>query len=362
MSLTVLFGVLLGAGVVLILLLIFHLMRQSGRILLRLEVLERLASSSPEPVAHPQAPAGLPIGSAAPPFELPQLGGGRLSLEQFRGQRLLLTFFSPTCGFCQRMVPDLAGLPNQAGNGQLLPIVITNGGVEENQKLLVEAGVRFPVGLQHEMDVASSYQVGGTPMGYVIDEGGLIASDLAVGAEQILKLAQTPASTPGQPKQTHGGNKSLDDSRINRNGLPSGTPAPEFRLPSLDGGHVSLSDYRGRSVLLVFSDPDCGPCNQLAPRLDQEYRHARDVQVVMVSRGDVDANKAKVREHGITFPVALQRRWEISQAYAMFATPIAYWIDGDGVIAAEVATGVEPILTLFARAVESRKKEGMPIN
>jgi len=91
-------------------------MRQSGRLLLRIEVLERLATSGAgqaAPVAHPAPPPGLPVGSPAPTFDLPQLQGGRVSLEQFRGQRLLLTFFSPTCGFCQRMVPDLARLPQE---------------------------------------------------------------------------------------------------------------------------------------------------------------------------------------------------------------------------------------------------------
>ncbi|HEY8678000.1 MAG TPA: hypothetical protein VIN39_05135 [Candidatus Dormibacteraeota bacterium] len=93
------------------------------------------------------------------------------------------------------------------------------------------------------MDVASTYQVGGTPMGYLIDENGLIASEVAVGAEQILRLAEAPS--PGSLK-TYKGNESLAESRVLRSGLPPGTTAPEFRLPSLDGGELSLSDYRGR--------------------------------------------------------------------------------------------------------------------
>src|SRR5437016_4720298 len=64
------------------------------------------------------------------------------------------------------------------------------------------------------------------------------------------------------------GERSLSNSRINRNGLPAGTPAPSFRLPRVDGGELALEDYRGRRVLLVFSSPDCGPCQVLAPQLD----------------------------------------------------------------------------------------------
>ena len=66
----------------------------------------------------------------------------------------------------------------------------------------------------------------------------------------------------------------------------------------------------------------------------------------MLSRADPEANKRKVAEHGLTFPVLLQRHWEISREYGMFATPIAYLIDEHGVIAADVATGPDAILAL----------------
>jgi len=66
----------------------------------------------------------------------------------------------------------------------------------------------------------------------------------------------------------------------------------------------------------------------------------------MISRGDVEENRRKVRQHGLTFPVALQKQWEVSRRYAMFATPIAYLIDEQGRIARGVAVGVEPILEL----------------
>src|SRR5204863_8982265 len=104
--------------------------------------------------------------------------------------------------------------------------------------------------------------------------------------------------------------------------------------------------YRGRRLLLVFSAPDCGPCNELAPKLNKAARKRRDVDVVMVSRGDEEANRKKVAEYGLRFPVALQRQWETSKLYGMFATPMAYLIDEDGIIAAPVAVGPDRILAL----------------
>jgi peroxiredoxin len=66
----------------------------------------------------------------------------------------------------------------------------------------------------------------------------------------------------------------------------------------------------------------------------------------MISKGEPKENRAKVKEHGLTFPIVLQQQWEISRRYAMFATPIAYLINEQGVITHDVAVGVDAILAL----------------
>jgi peroxiredoxin len=141
-------------------------------------------------------------------------------------------------------------------------------------------------------------------------------------------------------------NKGLDQSRINREGLRAGTPAPMFRLPQIDGGELNLKEYHGRRTLLVFSDPDCGPCDRLAPQLEELHRTRSDFSILMVSRRDEEANRNKIESLGLTFPVVLQKNWEISKLYGMFATPIAYLINEQGIIVSDVAKGVDPILAL----------------
>jgi peroxiredoxin len=147
-------------------------------------------------------------------------------------------------------------------------------------------------------------------------------------------------------------NRSLARSKINRSGLKAGTRAPDFRLPRLDGGELSLSELRGQRVLLIFSDPHCGPCNHLAPKLQQFHQNNPEFPVIMISRGEPKENRAKAKEHGLTFLIVLQQQWEISRRYAMFATPIAYLIDEAGVIMHDVAVGVESVLALTNRASE----------
>jgi peroxiredoxin len=153
----------------------------------------------------------------------------------------------------------------------------------------------------------------------------------------------------------------LSRSRLKRDGLPAGARAPEFHLPTLDGGRASLADYAGRWLLLVFSDPECAPCMTLLPRLERAARQAR-LDLLVVSRGDADANRRKLAEAGVDVRVALQTQWEISRLYAMFATPIGYLIDPDGQIAAPVAAGVGPVLDLLGspRPTRARQAEAHP--
>src|SRR5262249_61293186 len=123
--------------------------------------------SPPAPPAAPAAPApappsGLPVGSPAPAFALPDLAGQRRSLADFPGRRLLI-FFNPRCGFCIRMLPGLAALPIDGADGRPLPLVVSTGDAEENRKLVAEHGLRCPVLLQEQMEVAARYQAHGTP-------------------------------------------------------------------------------------------------------------------------------------------------------------------------------------------------------
>jgi peroxiredoxin len=338
----------------------YQLIRQNGRILLRLEAIDKRLS--PRGDDKPKKERGLRIGTVAPDFELPDLTGERHKLSEFRGKDLLLIFFNPQCGFCTKMADDLAALPLDGENGRAVPVVVTTGDREDNLQLVGRHGIRCPVMLQKEMEVASQFHAQGTPMGYRIDKEGRIASELAIGSEALLKLAEkaperVPVNRNGSAASAHGSAKngdkdyrSLAASRLNRKGLKAGEAAPDFRLPRIDGGELSLGDFRGRRLLLVFSDPHCGPCAELAPRLEEIHTEQPGLNVLVISRGDVEENRAKANELGLTFPIVLQKKWEVSLKYAMFATPIGYLIDEEGILASDVAVGVEPILALAEEA------------
>jgi peroxiredoxin len=356
----------------------WQLLRQNGRMLLRLDELEKRLNELE--IEGADEPAGLPLDSLAPEFDLPDLTGERKTLAQCRGQTVLLIFFNPACGFCRELLPKLVALSSEraeaerntkdpASNGEPHSeqpswphlLIISTGDVETNRKFFNEHKVTCPVLLQKDMELATAYKANGTPTGYLINSEGKIASELAVGAETLLVLAKKGLGVNGTEQEPLGdgrvsrfSNRSLARSKIKRDGLKAGTQAPDFRLPRLDGGELSLTELRGHRLLLVFSSPHCGPCNTLGPQLEKFHREHKELKVVMVSRGEPKENRAKVKEHGLTFPVVLQQQWEISRLYAMFATPMAYLIEEAGVIVYDVAAGVEPIVKLLSE-IASKK-------
>jgi peroxiredoxin len=173
-----------------------------------------------------------------------------------------------------------------------------------------------------------------------------------LGGKVARRVGLRPAPRPVEPVQWGGMRvRSVHEGRINRKGLTAGTPAPAFALPDLAGNEHSLAEFRGRRMLLMFMDPSCRPCDELAPELvalHEEHR-LNGREIVLISRGDLEANRAKAQELGFSFlPVLLQKGWRVSKDYGMFATPIAYLIDEAGVIERDVAVGLDGVRELFA--------------
>jgi peroxiredoxin len=347
---------------------LYQLVKSQGRLLLRIDDLERrLDALAPRDRLGPAAERrGLAVGAEFEPFELPDLDGKSLSLKDLHGKRTLLVNWSTTCGFCDRIAPDLAALsPNLAEDARV--VLVSRGDIEANRRHAEEHGLDYPILLQGSAQALSAFGKVGTPAAYLLDPAGRVARPLAIGANQVPALAgeltgkggRKPASL--EPEGRNGRNplpgaRPLAQSRLERDGLKAGTVAPSFALSDLDGQTVSLEDFRGRRVLLAFTDTKCGPCDQLLPRLaelDREHR-GDGLAVLVVGRGDAEANRRKAARHGVEFPVVLQDGWKLSKEYGIFATPVGFLIDKEGVIGRGVARGVEEILSLASEMDAAR--------
>lgn len=152
------------------------------------------ADSPPPPVIfdddeddEDDEPEGPPIGSEAPPVRLPDLDGNMVDLADHRGTRTMLLFWSPDCGFCSRMLPELKKWEQKPPKGAPKLVLISSGTPEENRA----QGLRSLTLLDDEFAVGSEYGSDGTPSAIMIDAQGRIASELVVGGPEVMKLARS---------------------------------------------------------------------------------------------------------------------------------------------------------------------------
>jgi peroxiredoxin len=345
----------------------YQTLLQNGRMLVRLEKLEQetrmvraaleeaVESAREHAIEESDAVepiAGWASGTVVPDFELATADGDTLTLWEWRGRDVVLLFFDPACAHSRELLARMERLrPDESGTVRLL---IGTGSVESNRALVENHNLEMPLLVQDEREVARLLRADGTPAAYRIDRLGRTVGDRALGVAECMELLRhsmfgpaeapragaseldfTPLNFPPTPTRT----------RLRRDGLRPGEAAPAFRLPGLDGDEHALVDYAGKPVLLVFTDPTCAPCHAALPHLERLHRdRANDLQVVAISRGKRESNLEHARE--VTFPMLLQRHWEVSKDYAMFATPIAYLIDEHGTIRSRPAVGGQAILDL----------------
>lgn len=135
-------------------------------------------------------------------------------------------------------------------------------------------------------------------------------------------------------------------------GLPVGEQAPAFELRDTEGKRHSLSALRssGKPVLLVFTNPDCPPCDALLPEVARWQReYTERVAIAVIGRGSIEVNRAKTERHGLRM-VLVQRKREVSESYDIDSTPSAVLVGTDGKIASRIGRGPEEIEALLRRA------------
>jgi peroxiredoxin len=166
---------------------VLELTRQIGRA----GLLEGVAyEPPPEPVYA--MPSGFTVGEPLPEFRAPDLEGNEVALSDLRGRPVLLVNWSPRCGFCVNIAPELAELQPDLRRRGVEMVFLTFGEAEENRALLQEHGLE-PTALLLEPGENEVFPGIGTPSAYLVDEEGKAASELQVGANMVPDLARTAA-------------------------------------------------------------------------------------------------------------------------------------------------------------------------
>ncbi|MDH4153874.1 MAG: TlpA family protein disulfide reductase [Nitrospira sp.] len=125
-------------------------------------------------------------------------------------------------------------------------------------------------------------------------------------------------------------------SPVERGVVQVGDEAPNFMLRDLAGNVVSLSQLRGKVVLLNFWATWCGPCRVEMPAMEQLYRTVPrgEFEILAVS---TDAQGAAVtrpfqKRMGFTFPILHDSEYRVGLAYGARTIPITFMVDRHGVV------------------------------
>src|SRR6266404_6418809 len=113
----------------------------------------------------------------------------------------------------------------------------------------------------------------------------------------------------------------------------AGKPMPDFDLPADQGGHVSLSDYKGKVLVLNFWASWCGPCVEELPSLDRFAKTfaGKGVEVVAVSVDDDDKTYQDfLIKHPLTMKTVRDKEKRTSINYGTFKYPETYIADRNG--------------------------------
>jgi methylamine dehydrogenase accessory protein MauD len=314
-----------------------HLLRQNGRLLMRLEVLEQSVAQgdSAAPSANGVSASGLAVGTQAPPFSLSGLYGETLTLEALLSadKPVMLIFTDPNCGPCNALLPEIGRWQEEYAE-KLTVALISRGEPEENRTKTSEHGVQHVL-LQEDWEMAEAYQVKGTPSALLIMPDGKVGSSVASRVEAMRSLiahvVRPQAPIPVTKKV--------------------GEVAPEVKLPDLEGDTVDLADFRGEKTLVLFWNPGCGFCQQMLPHLKEWERNPPEEapNLFVVSAGTKEANE----EMGLSSPVVLDQNFATGRAFGVGGTPSAVLVDEEGKIASEVAVGAPAVLELAGARTET---------
>jgi thiol-disulfide isomerase/thioredoxin len=180
--------------------LLVQIVRQQGRLLIRLDAIEgSLAGRTFGVAERPALPRhhGLVLGSRAPDFKLKNLDGGLVTLNDLTSlaKPVLLLFTNPSCGPCVALMPEI-GDWERAYNETLTIALLTETSIGDNQH---DVGSSYVL-IQEKREIAEAYQAWGTPAGVIVTADAKIGSTLAQGADAIRAIVRESKQI-ARPKQ-----------------------------------------------------------------------------------------------------------------------------------------------------------------
>lgn len=118
--------------------------------------------------------------------------------------------------------------------------------------------------------------------------------------------------------------------------LDVGYAAPDFTLPDLDGKMVSLSDHRGKVVLVNIWATWCRPCVDEMPSMEKLYQEFKgddfEILAISIDTLGIKAVTPFMKKYKLTFPALIDTEGEIKTLYKATGIPESFIIDKEGIL------------------------------
>jgi peroxiredoxin len=125
--------------------------------------------------------------------------------------------------------------------------------------------------------------------------------------------------------------------------LKTGSEPPPFTLADLDGGTVSLSNYKGKPVVINFWGSFCEPCVKEMPEFERQYVKWKDKDLVILainlSEDTLTVNNF-VKRFELTYPILRDVSRKTERSYGLRQYPTTFFVKPDGTLMEVVVGGM----------------------
>lgn len=120
--------------------------------------------------------------------------------------------------------------------------------------------------------------------------------------------------------------------------------APDFSLNTLGGETLTLSELRGKAVLVNLWATWCPPCRAEMPAMQKLFDEYKDqgfivLAINMTYQDNPSAVAPFVQDNGLNFPILLEDTSKVAEMYELRSLPSSFFIDRNGIIQEVVIGG-----------------------